>query len=102
MTHKCKIFEQIEIPTLREATNWDDFPNPTLMDTSIEWSTGSPLPGIASPQIDLSKVVAIAGNVSSLVSYSVSSMKIGGLEPIDTEEVDTTNMPKKQKIEQGK
>ena len=33
--HKCKPFEHIEIPGLREAANWDDFPNSTTMDISI-------------------------------------------------------------------
>ena len=39
--HKCRNFEHTEIVRLREAANWDDFPNPTPMDTSIEGSTGS-------------------------------------------------------------
>ena len=33
--HKCKPFEHTEIPGLREVANWDDFPNPTAMDTRI-------------------------------------------------------------------
>ena len=99
--HKCRPSEHTEIVGLMEATNWDDFPNPTLMDTSIERRTGSPLPGVASPQRELSKVVAIARNVSSLVSYSVSSIKREGSKPMKTEEVDTASMPKNQKIEQG-
>ena len=33
--HKCKPFEHTEIPRLREVANQDDFPNPTMMDTSI-------------------------------------------------------------------
>ena len=50
--------------------------------------------------MELSKVVAMAGNVSSLVSYSESSMKRGPSEPMETDEVDTASMPKKQKVEQ--
>ena len=34
--HKCKPFEHTEILRLMEAANWDYFPTPTLMDTSIE------------------------------------------------------------------
>ena len=33
--HKSKPFEHIEITGLREAANWDDFPNSITMDTSI-------------------------------------------------------------------
>ena len=92
--HKCRPFEHTEIG-LKEATNWDDFPNPTPMDTSIDQSTGSQLPGIASPQRELDKVVAISGGVSSLVSYLTSSIKRGGPEPMETEEVDTASIPKR-------
>ena len=49
-SHKCNPFEHNEILGLREATNWDDFPNPTPMDTNIEQDTGSYFLGIASPQ----------------------------------------------------
>ena len=41
----------------------------------------------------------IAGGYSSLVSYQASSMKRGSPEPMDTTEVDTASMPKKQKVE---
>ena len=34
--HKSKPFEHTKIPELREATNWDDFPNSTMMDICIE------------------------------------------------------------------
>ena len=71
------------------------------MDTSIVRAYVSPLLGDNSPQMDLSKVVAMAGNVSLLVSYSGSSIKRGPAEPMDTDEVDTDSMPKKQKVEQG-
>ena len=75
--HKCKPFEHIEIPRLKEVANWDDLPNPAAMDVSIGQSSVSPLPWVTSPQMEFSKVVAIARNVSSLVSYSGSSMKKG-------------------------
>ena len=93
--HKCKPFEHTEILRLREAANWDDFPNPAPMDTSIERSTGSHMLGIASPQRELDKIVTIVGDVSSLVIYLASSVKRGGLEPMDTEEVKMTSMPKR-------
>ena len=51
------------------------------------------------PQEDLTAVVMIAGGYSSLVSYLTSSIKRGGIEAMDTEEVDTASMPKRQKIE---
>ena len=34
--HKCRPFEHTEVLGLREAANWDDFPNPALMDTNVE------------------------------------------------------------------
>ena len=55
--HKCKPFEHTEILGLSEAANWDDFPNLALMYTSIEQDTSSYLPGIASPQRELAKIV---------------------------------------------
>ena len=55
--HKCKPFEQTEILGLREVANWDNFPNPALMDTTIERSTSSHLQRIASPQRELAKIV---------------------------------------------
>ena len=93
--HKCKPFEHTEIPGIREAENWDDFPNPTAMDVSIGQSSISPLPWVTSPKRELSKLFAKAKNVSSLVGYSMISMKRGGLESMETEEVDTAWMPKK-------
>ena len=98
-SHKSKPFEHTEIADLREATNWDDFPNSIKMDTNIGRASVSPLPGDGSPQMDLSKVVAMAGNISSLVSYSRSSIKRGPAEPMETDEVDTASMPKKKKVE---
>ena len=58
--------------------------------------------GIASPKRELAKIVSIAGDVSSLVSYSASSMKIWGPKPMDSEEMDMASMPKRKKIKQGK
>ena len=96
--HKCRPFEHTEIPGLREVENWDDFPNPTPMDTSAEQDTGSQLPGVVSPQRELAIVVAIVGGCSSLFNYSTSSIKRGGPMPMDTKEMDTASMPKKQKV----
>ena len=50
----------------------------------------------------MATVVAIAGGYSSLVSYSTSLMKRGGIEAMDIEEGDTTSKPKRLKIEPGK
>ena len=36
-----------------------------------------------------------------MVSYLVSLIKRGGIEAMDTEEVDTASMPKRQKVEPG-
>ena len=69
------------------------------MDTSTEQDTCSQLPGAVPPQKELAVVVAIAGGYSSLVSYSVSSMKRGSTQPMEINEVDTASTPKKQKIE---
>ena len=71
------------------------------METNIEQDTGSQLLRVASPQRELAQAVAIAREFSSLVSYSESSIKRGAPEPMDTEEMDTASMPKKQKIGQG-
>ena len=54
------------------------------MDTSAEKDTGSQLPVTNSPQEEMVVVVVIAGKYSSLVSYSTSSMKRGGIEAMDT------------------
>ena len=86
---------------LREKVNWDDFPNTVPMDTSAEQDSGSQVPEANPPQEELAMVVAIAGGYSSLVSYSTSSIKRGCIEAMDTEEVDTTSTPKRQKIESG-
>ena len=71
------------------------------MDTIIEQNTGSQLQGVFSPQRKLAIVAAIVGGFSSLVNYLTNSMKRGDLEPMDTEEMDTSSMPKKQKVELG-
>ena len=40
------------------------------------------------------------GDVSSLVSFSVSAKKRENVEPMDTDEIDISNTPKKHKVEQ--
>ena len=89
----------MEVPGLREKVNWDDFPNPSPMDTNAKQDTRSQLPRAVSPQEELAVVVAIVGGYSSLVSYSTSSIERGSTQPMDTNEVDTASTPKKQKIE---
>ena len=52
--------------------------------------------------MDLFDVVAAAGNISSLIRFSKNTKKREHAEPMDTEEVDTTSTPKRQKVEQEK
>ena len=92
---KCRPFEHTEVPGLREKENWHDFPNPVPMGTSTEQDMGSQLPRVVSPQKELDVVLVIIWIYSSLVNYSVSSMKRGSTQPMDTDEVDTTTTPKK-------
>ena len=42
----------------------------------------------------------MAGNVSSLVSFSENTKKREHAERMDTNEIDTASTPKKQKVEQ--
>ena len=84
---------------LEEKVNWDDFPNTVPMDTSAEQDSGLQLPGENFPQEELAAMVVISRGYSSLVSYSMSLIKRWGIEAMDTEEVDTTSTPTRQKIE---
>ena len=45
-------------------------------------------------------IVAMDGNVSSLISFSGSAKKRGHSDPMDTDEIDTASTPKKNKVEQ--
>ena len=89
----------MEIVGLREATNWEDYPNYTTKDISMEQEYASSLPGNNYSQMNLSSIVAMAGDVSSLVSFSGSAKKRGHSKPMDTDEIDTASTPKKQKVE---
>ena len=59
----------------------------------------SSIPGNNSPTMDLSNIVSVVGNISSLISFLVNS-KREHLGFMGTEEADTTSTPKKQKIGQ--
>ena len=60
----------------------------------------SSLPGNNSPPMDLSNIVVVASNISSLMSFSGTSKKREHSNFMDTEEVYNASTPKKQKIEQ--
>ena len=66
----------------------------------MEQDSISSFPGNNSSQLNLSNIVAIAGNISSLVSFSGSAKKRGHSDAMDTDEIDTSNTPKKKKVEQ--
>ena len=68
-------------------------------DVNMEQNSASSLPGENSSQINLSNIVAMAGDVSSLVSFSKNTKKRYHVEPMDTDDIDTTSMPKKHKME---
>ena len=50
--NKNKPFEHTEIAGLREATNWEDYPNYTTMDISMEEDSVSSLLGKNSSQMN--------------------------------------------------
>ena len=58
----------------------------------------SSLLGNNSPPMDISDIVAAAGNVSYLIIFSENTKKREHAEPMDIEEVDTTSTPKKNKV----
>ena len=66
--NKNNPFQHTEIAGLREAANWDDYPNLTKKEVSMGQNSASSLPGEISSQMDLSNIVTMAGDVSSLVS----------------------------------
>ena len=55
----------------------------------------SSLPGNNSPPMDLSNIIAVAVNVSSLIRFSEDTKKREIAEPMDTEEVDTASTTKR-------
>ena len=62
-------------------------------------NSASSLPGEISSQMDLSNIVTMAGDVSSLVSFSENTKKRDHAEPMDTDDIDTTSVPKKNRVE---
>ena len=66
----------------------------------MEQDSTSSLPRNNSSQMNLSNIVAMAGNVSSLISFSGSEKKRGHSDVMDTDEIDTASMPKKKNVEQ--
>ena len=65
----------------------------------MEQDSVSSLPGNNSPPMDFSNVVAVAGNISSLMSILGISKRREHSYFMDTEEVDTSSTPKLQKYE---
>ena len=53
-----------------------------------------------SPPMDLSNIVAVSSNISSLTSFLGTSKKREHPDFMDTEEVDTSSTPRKQKTKQ--
>ena len=84
---------------LREAANWDDYPNHTTKDVSMEQNSASSIPRENSSPMNLSNIVAMAGDVSSLVSFSENTKKRDHAKPMDTNDIDTVSIPKKHKME---
>ena len=66
----------------------------------MEQVSVSSLPRNNPPPMDLSNIVAVAGNILSLISFSKTSKKREHSYFMDTEEIDTASTPKKQKNEQ--
>ena len=50
--------------------------------------------------MDLSNIVTMARDVSPLVSFLENTKKRDHVEPMDTDDIDTANTPKKHKVEQ--
>ena len=67
--NKNKTFEHTEVPGLGEEANWEDYPNNTPYYISMEQDCVSPVLGNDSSPMDLSNIVAVVGNISSLVIF---------------------------------
>ena len=93
-----KPFEHIELVGLREVANWEDYPNQDPDNVCMEMDYVSSLPGNNSPPMDLSNILAATGNVSFLIIFSENTKKREHVEPMETEEVDTANTPKRQQV----
>ena len=98
--NKNNPFEHTEVARIREAANWEDYPNKAPDNISMEQDSVSSIPGNNYPLVDLYNVVAVAGNISSLISFSGNSKKREHSSFMDTKEADTASAPKKHKIGQ--
>ena len=92
--NKNNPFEHTEVAGLREAANWEDYPNNTLDNINMEPYSVSPIPRNNYSPMDLSNIVTIAGNISSLKSFSGNSKKREHSGFMDTKEGDTASTPK--------
>ena len=90
----------MQIAELRKAANWEYYPNYTTKDIGMEQDSVSSLPGNNSSQMNLSNIVAMVGNVSSLASFSGSAKKREHSDAMDTNEIDIASTTKKHKVEQ--
>ena len=64
----------------------------------MEQDSVSSIRGNNSPPMDLSKIVVVTGNISSLISFLGNSKKREHPSFMDTKETNTTSTPKKQKL----
>ena len=97
--NKNKPFKQIDIVGLRVVENWDDYPNHTTKNVSMEHKSASSFPREKSSPMNLSNIVRMLGDVSSLMRFSESTKKRDHAKTMDTNDIDTVNMPKKYKME---
>ena len=67
--NKNKPFNHTKIAGLKEAANWDDYPNITTKEVNMEKNSASALPGENSSPMDLSNIITIVGDVSPLVIF---------------------------------
>ena len=66
----------------------------------MEMDYVSSLPRNNSHPMDLSDIVAATGNVSYLIIFLEDTKKREHVEPMDTNEIDTSSIPKNKKVEQ--
>ena len=97
--NKNKPFEHTEVAGIKEEANWEDYHDKALDNVNIEQDSVYSLPGNNFLPMDISNIVAIAGNESSLISFSGTSKKREHSDFMDTEEEDTASTPKKHKTE---
>ena len=96
--NKNNPFEHTEVARLREATNLEYYPKKTPNNISMKQDSISSMLGNNSPPMDLSNIVAVAGNFSLLISFSGNSKKREHSGFMEIEEADTSSTPKKHKI----